>query len=572
MSIEQSIKSRQAALQLGKRTLREIVVKTIENGNDRSALGFIDGEQISYAQFGQKIRRIHLWLDKLGVEKGDRIAILGENMPNWGLIYFAVTSMGAVAVPILPDFHSNEIMHIVKHSEARILFASDRLFAKVELGNNGILRHVFSLDCFELLWTAESDSITQKIREEGNRRWHNFKQAALQWAGMEDRVDEDDLACIIYTSGTTGHSKGVMLSHSNIVSDALSTLTIVDVTPEDRFLSILPLSHTYECTLGLVTPLMCGASVSYLDRPPTPSILLPALKKVRPTIMLSVPLIMEKIFKTRIYPKLTGKKLMKKAYQVPFIRKKLHKAAGSKLMDTFGGQVRAFCIGGASMAPEVERFMYEAGFPYAIGYGLTETSPLIAGTGPDETRLRSTGKALAGTRIRIDADDKNHGEGEIQVKGPTVMKGYYKDPERTNEVFTDDGWLRTGDLGVFDKDDYLYIKGRSKNVIIGPSGENIYPEEIESVVNNQDFVLESLVFEKEGKLVARIHLDYEAVDEACDGKPQAEIMEDIQRIMQNIKREVNGQVSRFSRLSEVIEQTEPFEKTPTQKIKRYLYV
>lgn len=572
MTSEKSIEARQSALQLDKRTLREIVVKTIENEDDRVALGYIDGEQVSYSQFGQKIRRLQLWLDKLGVEKGDRIAILGENMPNWGLIYFAVTSMGAVAVPILPDFHSNEIMHIVKHSEAKILFASDRLYSKVEPGYNGTLRHVFSLDRFELVWTAESDSIAHKIREEGNRRWHNFKQAALQWAGMEDGVEEEDLACIIYTSGTTGHSKGVMLTHGNIVSDALATLTIVDVVPEDRFLSILPLSHTYECTLGLVTPIMCGASVAYLDRPPTPSILLPALKKVRPTIMLSVPLIMEKIFKTRIYPKLTGKRLVKKAYKVPFIRKKLHKAAGKKLMETFGGNVRAFCIGGASLAPEVERFMYEAGFPYAIGYGLTETSPLIAGTGPEATRLRSTGKPLPGTQIRIDAEGAKNGEGEILVKGPTVMKGYYKDSKKTGEVFTDDGWLRTGDLGIFDGDGYLYIKGRSKNVIIGPSGENIYPEEIESVVNNQDFVLESLVYEQEGKLVARIHLDYEAIDGAFDGKSEAEIMKDIQRILSETKREVNGQVSRFSKLSQVIEQTEPFEKTPTQKIKRYLYV
>jgi long-chain acyl-CoA synthetase len=318
---------------------------------------------------------------------------------------------------------------------------------------------------------------------------------------------------------------------------------------------------------------MCGASVYYVKKPPTAAVLLPALAMVKPTLMLTVPLIIEKMYKTRIMPEIKKRALVRLAYKFPVIRKRIHKIAGKKLMATFGDALRFFGVGGAALSPEVERFLREAEFPYAIGYGLTETSPLIAGANAENTRYRSTGPIVPGLEVRIENPDPKSGIGEIIVRGPSIMKGYYRDPARTSEVLTFDGWFHTGDLGSFDKNGYLYINGRLKNVIIGPSGENIYPEAIESVINRSDIVLESLIYQDEGQLVARIYLDYEKLDVIFSelNLTESQARERIVRLLEDIRKQVNEQVSSFSRLTRVIEQTEPFEKTPTQKIKRYLY-
>jgi long-chain acyl-CoA synthetase len=294
---------------------------------------------------------------------------------------------------------------------------------------------------------------------------------------------------------------------------------------------------------------------------------------VKPTIMLSVPLVIEKMFKTRILPKLTGSAFTRNLYRIPFLRKQLNGIAGKKLLKTFGGALKLFCIGGAPLAPEVEQFLREAKFPYAIGYGLTETSPLVAGTGSEKTKRLSTGPPLPGTSIRIDNPDAS-GEGEIQIKGPTVMKGYYKDPTRTEEVMTKDGWFRSGDLGVFDKEGYLYIKGRLKNMILGSNGKNIYPEEVESVINESEIVLESLVFQQNNQIAARVHLNYEVLDHdfVKDHLTESQIRERVKGLLDSLHRQVNTRLSSFSRIHHLIEQREPFEKTPTQKIKRHLYV
>jgi long-chain acyl-CoA synthetase len=364
-----------------------------------------------------------------------------------------------------------------------------------------------------------------------------------------------------------------MLSHKNLVSDAIATAEIVSVKDEDRMLSILPLAHVYECTLGFILPIMKGASVYYLRKPPTAAIMVPALAAVKPTIMLSVPLIIEKMYKSRIAPEINKKKIVRLLYRFPLLRKRINKMAGKKLLAIFGGELKVFCIGGAALSSEVEKFLREADFPYAVGYGLTETSSLIAGTNQKRTRFRSTGQAIPGVEIKIDHADAKTGEGEILVRGDIVMQGYYHDPERTAEAFSAGGWFRTGDLGVIGADRYLYINGRLKNVIVGPSGENIYLEAIESIVNRSDIVLESLVFQDQGSLAARIHLDYEKLDLEFTEKHLSEmqIQDHIKTILEDVRKQVNEQVSSFSRLGKVIEQTEPFEKTPTQKIKRYLY-
>jgi long-chain acyl-CoA synthetase len=556
-------------------TLRAVLENSARDFADRPALSAVDGPLLTYSALNTNVQTLTHMLRDRGVVTGDRVALLSENRPQWGMAFFAITTMGAVAVPILPDFHTSEIHHILAHSECKAIFVSRKLYGKVEGVELRTLSTTILLDDFTLVPPRTAKERLIDLLEEGGREFARLKERALKFVGrIHESVEEDDLASIVYTSGTTGHSKGVMLTHKNIVSDALATKQIVSIGPDDRMLSILPLAHMYECTLGLVTPILSGTAVYYLDKPPSAGVLVPAMERVRPTIMLSVPLVIEKMFKTAILPKLTSSAFSRSLYRVPFLRKRLHSLAGRKLLKTFGGALKLFCIGGAPLAPEVEQFLAEAKFPYAIGYGLTETSPLVAGTGPERTKRLSTGPPLPGTNIRIDNPNPSNGEGEILVKGPTVMKGYYKDQARTDQVMTSDGWFRTGDLGVFDKEGYLYIKGRVKNMILGANGKNIYPEEVESVINESEVVLESLVFQQNSQIAARIHLNYEMLDRefAKEGLSDSQIRERVGHVLESLRKQVNNRLSSFSRIHHLIEQREPFEKTPTQKIKRHLYV
>jgi len=564
-------------IELDKMTLYHVLESSSKNFADYPSLSFVDGVPLTYRDLYAKVKEISHILSQQGIVKGDRVAILSENKPNWGIAYLAITTMGAIAVPILPDFHANAVHHIIRHSESKAIFVSESLYSKVEDVDANKLETVFLLEDFQLVPKQTKKDMLEEVVKEGLKEFNRLRDAAMHLGKKNAfiaQIEEDDLAEIIYTSGTTGHSKGVMLTHKNIVFTGLATIAIVNATKTDRLLSILPLSHTYECTLGFITPFIAGSSIYYIKKPPTPRLLTEAMMKVKPTIMCSVPLVIEKIFKMRILPKFTHQFVMRNMYKISTVRKKLHQMAGKKLMESFGGELRAFAIGGASLTPEVEKFLREANFPYCIGYGLTETSPLIAGTRPEDTKYRSTGPPLKDVQMKIDKPHPITGEGEILVKSPNVMKGYYKDKERTAEVLSKDGWFRTGDLGVFDDDGYLYIKGRSKNVILGPSGENIYPEEIEAVINETEYVLESLVFEQNKQLVARVHLNYDWLDKELDCMKQSESKSEqcVKDLLENLRKHVNEHLSSFSKLARIIEQTEPFEKTPTQKIKRYLYI
>jgi long-chain acyl-CoA synthetase len=376
----------------------------------------------------------------------------------------------------------------------------------------------------------------------------------------------DDIASIIYTSGTSGASKGVMLTHSNLVHHTKMTYKLFPILKEDTFLSILPLSHAYECSIGMMLPFYCGASVVYLDGSPTPSLLMPALKEVKPTVMLSVPLIVEKIYKIKIRPMFTKNIVLRILYSVSIIRRALHKLAGKKLLETFGGRLRFFGIGGSRIDGVVEHFLADAGFPYGIGYGLTETSPLLAGATPGKVMWQSTGPAIDGVQLKIFNPNKEK-IGEVLAKGPNIMKGYYKDPDTTKASFTSDGWFITKDLGYIDKKGNLFIKGRRDNMMLGPNGENIYPEDIESVINEFDLVLESLVVQKKGKLVAKVHFNYEEIKNGLleEGDGSENITDKLNKIKAELVSYVNERVNKFSRLSEITEQP------ATLKIKRYLY-
>ncbi len=522
-----------------------------------NAMGFVGEDVITYHQLKERIASVTRLLEDLDIRHGDRVAILSSSMPNWGAAYLAITSMGAVAVPILPDFTPGEIANVLDHSEAKALFISSNLAHKVAEYKSGTLETVIATDDFRI------------IRGSSAARYIAGSVPAKEYT-----VREEDLAAIIYTSGTTGKSKGVMLTHKNLCFTARQVMTIQYVVESDVFLSILPLSHTYEQTLGLILPIFNGAMIWYLRKAPTPSVLLPALQQVRPTTMLTVPLIMEKVYFGKVAPTFHKNKVVAFLYGTPLFRRLLNRIAGKKIYKAFGGRLRFFGVGGAKLNQTVEQFLLDAKFPYAIGYGLTETSPLLAGTKVGSCRLGSTGPVMQGVTLKINNPDPVTGEGEIWARGDNVMKGYYREPSMTADVLTPDGWFRTGDLGVIDRHNYLSIKGRLKNMIVGSSGENIYPEEIESVINDFGHVIESLVVQKKGKLVAMVHLNIEELQAKYsqmkkDFTDQAEQL--INEYLEELQRYVNSKVNRYSQLQMVIYQPEPFQKTATLKIKRFLY-
>ena len=538
-------------------TIPFLIGESFRKYGENQAMGFVGEEVISYNQLKSKTESLIRLLEEYSVKPGDKVAILSGSMPNWGVAYLAITSMGAVAIPILPDFSIGEVENVLTHSDTKVLFVSNHLSQKVAGFCSEALKTVITADDFAVISGSNGKGYDPQLKP--MRKY---------------QVNDDDLAVIIYTSGTTGKSKGVMLTHKNICFTARQVRTIQYVVESDVFLSILPLSHTYEQTLGLVLPLFNGAMIWYLRKAPTPSVLLPALEKVRPTTMLAVPLIMEKIYFGKVLPTFQKSKVMAILYRLPPFRRFFNKLAGKKIYKTFGGRLRFFGVGGAKLNPTVEQFLLDAGFPYSIGYGLTETAPLLAGTKVGSTKLGSTGPAMEGVTLKVHNPDPVTGEGEIWAKGDNVMKGYYKEPAMTAEVITPDGWFRTGDLGLIDKQNYLSLKGRLKNMIVGSSGENIYPEEIESVINNFSHVIESLVIEKKGKLVAMVYLNIEELQTKyqqmkTDFADQAEQM--YSEYLEELRNYVNSKVNRYSQLQLVVYQPEPFQKTATMKIKRFLY-
>jgi long-chain acyl-CoA synthetase len=538
-------------------TFPALFAETVSKNGNRPAMALVGETPITYNELNNKIYALIGWLESFGIAKDDKIAILSNSIPNWGVSYYAITFMGAVVVPLLPDFHSSEIRNIIQHSGVKAMFVSDGLRSKItEIDSDHLI--LLRIEDFSLINNLSQTSVF------------------LPSAKPEKQYDvmENDLAAIIYTSGTTGKSKGVMLTHGNISFTAKMSDKVQEINETDRFLSVLPLSHTYENTIGLIFPMTKGACIYYLGKVPTPSVLLPALQVIKPTVMLTVPLIIEKIFRSRIKPKFSKNLFLRLIIHIPYIRKNINVIAGKKLMVTFGGELRFFGIGGAKLNRTVEKFLIEAKFPYAIGYGLTETSPLLAGSNPRNFRLQSAGPPIEGIELKIHNPDKITGEGEIWAKGPNVMKGYYKELGLTDEILTSEGWLRTGDLGVFDKEGYLYIKGRLKNMIVRSGGENIFPEEIESVINNFRSVVDSLVLEQKGKLTAMVYFNREEIKEQHQSLKEENIdyvEHEIEKLKIELQTYVNHHVNKFSQIQEVIVMSEPFEKTATQKIKRYLY-
>ena len=549
-------------------TLNYILDTSVERYGDLPAIGMAAESFLTYREFYDRITALSTCLAGEGVSKGDHVALLAENSPAWGTAYFAIVRLGAIAVPILPDLPEADVHHILNEMKVPVLFVSQRQIEKIYELKQKKLRRIITLDDSEATQGVVDVTPLSAYLEKGLAE----KDAAEGVVFPE--VSEDDIASILYTSGTSGYSKAVMLSHKNLTANAFSAAgMLTNIDKGNVFLSVLPMSHTYEFTLGFITPLIKGCKIAYAGKTPTPAILQRLCKHEKPKVMFTVPLIMEKIYKKRVLPQIEKSFLLSLLCRFSFGRKFVYKKIGTKLITFFGGNLEIMGIGGASLNPEVEKFLHEAEFPYLIGYGLTEAAPILAGGPVGDTTIAvgSTGKPFIGVQIKIVDPDPETGVGEIYACGPNVMLGYYGDPDATAETMTEDGWLITGDLGSIDAVGNLHIRGRSKNVIVMSNGENVYPEPIEHKLNAYSWVVEALVVENNGKLDAWVYPDYEFIDEKTEGQSRVQRREYIKTLIAAMRKEVNATLSSASRLARIVERREPFIKTATHKIKRYLY-
>ena len=537
-------------------SFRESYIDTLGKLYDYSTRRFADnrisqvidtGKEYTYKSFKQSCDNLSKRLTQFGIGASDKVAIFAQNMPEWSIAFFSIVPFGRIAIPILPESSANEVTNILNHSESKVLFVSKKLLPNVSQESLDKLTLVIDIETFEEI---------------------NKDDSKFTCDGKVAMPMPDDIATIIYTSGTTGNAKGVVLSHRNLSSCVASCFHAQPRNEKDRWLSILPMSHTLELTLGVLYPMYVGASVYYMSKPPVPALLLKAIKIVKPTTMLTVPLIIEKIYRSSILP--TIKKSRVLSWMNTHANLLMCKIIGLKLKKTFGGKLTFFGIGGAKLDTEVETFLLRAGFPYAVGYGLTETSPLLTFTVGKTRTPGSIGHTMKGVSLRLDNINPETGEGEIVAKGPNVMLGYYKDPERTKKAFTEDGWFKTNDLACMDAKGRYYIKGRLSNMILGASGENIYPEEIEQVINGIEDVNESIIVPRNGKLVALVTFNENTIDWNQEGED--EFFRKIEAYKAKILSIVNKNVNRTSKVSDVQIFKEPFEKTATRKIRRFKYL
>ena len=528
---------------------------------DKPALNTIGGDSFTYAQMATDIARFHIVFEKAGFQKGEKIALWAKNGARWGFAYLAVNTYETVIVPILADFKPESVMGLVNHSESIALFTDADRWKKLNPEQMPGVRVAFDVDTWDILYCRD-----EKIREMYSHLDELFAQKYPSGFGPDDVVfptdNWDNLSTINYTSGSTGDPKGVMLTYRNFSANV--DFSQRHVPAGDKMVSMLPMAHMYGLVIEFIYPLCNGTSIYWMGKAPTPAALMKAFAEVKPYLLITVPLVMEKIYKSKIKP-ILDKPLMKIALKVPGLNSLIYSKVRSGLEQAFGGNVQEFIMGGAPLNPEVERVFKKIKFPYLVGYGMTEACPLLAYEHWTKYVAGSCGKAVDCAEVRIDSDDPQHVVGEIQARGENIMIGYFKNPEATANAFTEDGWLRTGDLGVIDAEGNIFIRGRSKNMILGPSGQNIYPEEVEAVVNNQPYVMESVVVDRGGKLVALVYQDEQAVAKALlDAEAKAEIPE-------NIRLGSNRQLPSYSQISKVELMDRPFEKTPKMSIKRFLY-
>lgn len=528
---------------------------------------YVTGEHLTYADFARRIARTHLFFELAGVKPGDKISLLGKNSVNWVVTYMATLTYGAVIVPILSDFNPADAQHIINHSDSVMLFVNDHIWEHLDYDHLDNVKIVMSLDNRQLL----ADKMTGKdkvakiladLPKAFNRRYpRGFSRDNVAYGTFP----KDAVAEINYTSGTTGFSKGVMLTYNNLCGNVVYGMKSKLHYRGSRSLGFLPLAHAYGCAFDMLAPLAVGSHVTVFGKMPTPKLLIKAMQEVRPTLILSVPLVLEKVYKKQLLP-IINKPSMKRMMAVPFLRNVIYKKIRDKLIEAFGGEFEQIIIGGAALNPDVEKFLYKIKFPFSVGYGMTECGPLISFTPWRKFILGSSGRTLPNLMYsKVISDNEAYIPGEICVKGENVMKGYYKNPDATAQVIDKDGWLHTGDMGTIADAGTIFIKGRYKTMILSASGQNIYPEEIEAKLNNLPYVSESLVVMRGNKLVALVYPDYEAMDKS---RLTNEMMP---QVMEKVRQELNRLTAPYERVDEIQLRSGEFEKTPKRSIKRYLY-
>ena len=538
------------------------IEQSIRQNWDIEALSNYKEKGYSYKEIAEKILKLHILFKESGIKEGDKIALVGRNSANWCITYLATVTYGAVIVPVLPDFKPEDLTNIINHSDSRFLFVDDKIYETFDINKMPAITGVLSLDDFRMIVTGNSIgiSIFSSVEEKYSKSYPDLKKEDIKFS----EISNDHLAVISYTSGTTGFSKGVMITHNCLAANVRYAQNNMPLKPGDPLVSFLPLAHTYGCAFEFLFPFTIGCHITILSKTPSPQIIIQAFKEIKPRLILSVPLVIEKIFKKQLLP-VISKPHMKILLSIPGLNKILHKKIREKLIETFGGQFTEIVIGGAAFNADAEKFFKKIRFRFTVGYGMTECGPLISYASWDTTKLGASGRAVDTLEVTIDSPDPENIVGEIILRGENVMTGYYKNEKATREMIDDKGWMHTGDLGVIDKEGNIFIKGRSKSMILGPSGKNIYPEEIEAFINNKDYVTESLVISEDNKLIGLIFPDYELMKR--DNISEKQLI----TILEETRKDINERLPDFMAVIKFRIHPEEFAKTPKRSIKRFLY-
>lgn len=540
-------------------SLVDLFASVIEKNQELPALSDYQGETLNYRQVGNEIARIHKMLESFNLAKGDKVALLGKNSTHWGIIYIAVVTYGTVIVPVLPDFRPADVHQIINHSDSKILFCEDSIFKTLDQEEMPEIIHGVRIKDFSLLFSRNEP---QKIACE--QAMKEFTPPPSNAIFNNCHVEDEQLLVISYTSGTSGFSKGVMLPHRSLFENVIYGRTNMPLNPGDRILSFLPLAHAYGCADEFLFPFTLGCHITFLTRIPSPTVITEAFAKVKPSLILSVPLVIEKIYKSKLLP-VISKPSMKILLSVPGIKNIILSKMREKLRIVLGGEFRELVIGGAAFNAEAERLFRKMKFPFTVGYGMTECGPLISYRSWTTTKLYGSGKAVDALEIKIDSKDPENISGEIMVRGRHVMLGYYKNPDATGTILDNEGWLHTGDIGVIDKDGNVFIRGRKKSMILGPSGKNIYPEEVEAILSNMSCVLECLVVERNNRPFALIYPDYELFNK--QGLTEEQQLKTVSECIND----ANHHLPKYTKISGFEIRKEEFEKTPKKNIRRFLY-
>lgn len=541
----------------------EYVSGSLKSNWELPALTDYKGKCYRFKDVARRIKKMHILYKEAGISKGDKIALLGKNSANWATSYLSIITYGAIVVPILPDFHSNDVHHIVNHSDSKLLIVGEPIWENLDDSCMHELLAVFSLTDFGLL-LSRSKKIT-KSREDIDKLFVGKYGDTFLVDDIEfESISNEQVGVLNYTSGTTGFSKGVILPLNSLAANVQFAWNNLPLESGDSVVSFLPLAHTYGCAFEFLWPFTKGCHIHFLTRTPSPKIIVQAFQEVKPAVVITVPLIIEKIYKKQILPML-NKNPLKTLLKVPLLDRAIYQKVNAKLNEVFGGNFKEVVIGGAALSPEVEEFLTKINFRFTVGYGMTECGPLISYANWDKRKPSSAGKLVDSLSLKIDSKDPYTEVGEILVKGENVMTGYYKNDEATSNAIDDEGWLHTGDLGVIDSEQNIFIKGRSKSLILGPSGENIYPEEIEAKYNNRALVQECVVVDSERRLIALIYPDYDMVDKQRISESRLEERLELYR------KQINSVLPKYMQIARVQIHPEEFEKTPKRSIKRYLY-